>query len=226
MINSKYITKIRKMNGWSQEEMAGVLGVSRPTYIQIEKGTGDITVQQLDKLADKLGCEVEDILTENLTNEDKYKEVLMEILKSGADDRDGKITKTKLAKLIYLADFAWYYQNLEPMTGARYRRLQQGPVPNLYFSTIDSLFEQGLVNIEINRDAQMICLSEVGKNTKQKKLNQKEKDLIKKIAIKWKNKRTNEIVAFTHNQLPYKICNPGEVIPYELITQQDPEDVY
>lgn len=226
MINSKYITKIRKMNGWSQEEMAGFLGVSRPTYIAIEKGTGDITVQQLEKLANKIGCEPEDILTENLTNEEKYKEVLIEILKNGADDRDGKITKTKLAKLIYLADFAWYYQNLESMTGAKYRRLQQGPVPNLYFSTIDNLFEQGLINIEINRDAQMICLSEVGKKVNQENLNQDEKSLIKKIATKWKNKRTNEIVAFTHDQLPYKICNPGEVIPYELITQQDPDDVY
>jgi transcriptional regulator with XRE-family HTH domain len=226
MINSKYIAKIRKMNDWSQTEIAGVIGISRPTYIAIEKGTGDMTIEQLNKLANKLGCEPEDILTENLTDEEKYKQVLMEILKNGADDRDGKITKTKLAKLAYLADFTWYYQNLESMTGAKYRKLPQGPVPNLYFSAIDNLFDQGLINIEINRDAQMISLSEVGKKMNQEKLNQIEKKLIKKITTKWKNKRTNEIVAFTHDQLPYKICNPGEVIPYELITQQDPEDVY
>jgi DNA-binding XRE family transcriptional regulator len=206
--------------------MANFIGVSRPTYIALEKGDGSLTIDQLNKLADKIGCQPEDIFLKNLTNEEKYKEVLMEMLKYGSDNKDEKITKTKLAKLIYLADFTWYYQNLEPMTGAKYRKLPQGPVPNLYFSTIDQLFDEGLVNIEINKDAQMISLSEAGKNFKKEKINSSEEKLIKEIASKWKNKRTNEIVAFTHDQLPYKICNPGEVIPYELITQQDPEDVY
>ncbi|PJE66767.1 hypothetical protein COU93_02460, partial [Candidatus Shapirobacteria bacterium CG10_big_fil_rev_8_21_14_0_10_36_6] len=57
-------------------------------------------------------------------------------------------------------------------------------------------------------------------------LKKEESEFIKKIAKKWQKKRTNEIVAFTHEQLPYKICSPGEVIPYELITQQEPEYVY
>lgn len=226
MINNTFLINIRKKNNWTQEQMANYIDVSRPTYMALEKGNGSLTIDQLNKLADKIGCQPEDIFLENLTNEEKYKEVLMEMLKYGSDDKDEKITKTKLAKLIYLADFTWYYQNLEPMTGAKYRKLPQGPVPNLYFSTIDQLFDEGLVNIEINKDAQMISLSEAGKNFIKEKINSGEEKLIKEIALKWKNKRTNEIVAFTHDQLPYKICNPGEVIPYELITQQDPEDVY
>lgn len=226
MNKMNYLKSIRIKNNWTQAETANYIGVSRPTYISFEKGQGSPTIDQVNKLANKIGCEPEDILAESITDEEKYIDVLLEMLKNGADDKDKKITKTKLAKLIYLADFVWYYQNLEPMTGAKYRRLQQGPVPNLYFLTIDNLFEQGLINIEINRDAQMISLSDVGKKTSYEKLNSEEKDLIKKIATKWKNKRTNEIVAFTHEQLPYKICNPGEVIPYELITQQDPENVY
>ena len=53
-----------------------------------------------------------------------------------------------------------------------------------------------------------------------------EKVLIKKITNKWKGVRTREIVNFTHDQLPYKLCAPDEVIPYELITQEDPDHVY
>ncbi len=225
MINSKYITKIRKMNGWSQEEMAGLLGISRQTYMVIEKGAKDITVQQLSKLADKLGCGVEDILTENIINEEKYKEVLMEMIKNGADS-DGRIIKTKLAKLIYLADFSWYYKNLDSMTGARYRRLDQGPVPNYFFTAIDELIESGYLNLEMKRDCQLLSLTEAGKMRKNEKINDDEENLIEKIAKKWQGKRSKEIVKFTHEQLPYKICIPGEVIPYELITQQDPEYVY
>jgi hypothetical protein len=58
------------------------------------------------------------------------------------------------------------------------------------------------------------------------KLSKEENGLIGEIAKKWKNKKTSEIVDFTHNQLPYKICSPDEIIPYALITQEDPEHVY
>ncbi|OGG62664.1 hypothetical protein A3C19_02805 [Candidatus Kaiserbacteria bacterium RIFCSPHIGHO2_02_FULL_54_22] len=57
-------------------------------------------------------------------------------------------------------------------------------------------------------------------------LDAEEKVLIKKISEKWKGKRTQEIMNFTHEQLPYKLCAPDEVIPYELITQEDPDHVY
>ena len=57
-------------------------------------------------------------------------------------------------------------------------------------------------------------------------LNGDEKNLINKIAEKWKNKRTQEIVEFTHKQLPYMVSNENEIIPYEVITQEDPGYVY
>ncbi len=42
--------------------------------------------------------------------------------------KDGKITKTKLAKLVYLVDFAKFYKFLVPMTGFEYKKLPFGPV--------------------------------------------------------------------------------------------------
>lgn len=225
MMNMTMLGTIRKNKKWSQSEMAKVLEVSRPTYIALEKGKGSLTIDKIDKLAQKLGCESSDILSENLEKEDKYKELLLEMLKDGTDD-DGKITKTKLAKLIYLADFAWYFEKLESMTGAKYRKMKQGPVPNLYFRAIDDLFNEGLINIEINKDAQLISLSTSAKKINNNKISKEEKDLIKKIAKKWKNKRSSEIVAFTHSQLPFQICDEGEIIPYELITQQEADYVY
>jgi len=72
----------------------------------------------------------------------------------------------------------------------------------------------------------MISLSRAGQMFKPSLLKSEEKKLIKNVSQKWQGKRTEEIVKFTHEQLPYKICSPGEVIPYELITQQDPEYVY
>ena len=225
MISSTFLVDTRKNYGWTQEEMANIIGISRPTYIALEKGEVSLTIDQLTRLSNKLGCQPEDILAERIIDENKYQGILLEAVLSGAG-RDGKIPKTKLAKLIYLADFGWYYKHLESITGAQYRKLPQGPVPNYYFSAIDDLFDKGLINIEIKDNAQLISLTDAGKQVKFKNLAKVELDFVRKVAKKWQGKRTNEIVAFTHQQLPYKVCTEGEVIPYELITQQDPENVY
>ena len=226
MIDAQYIAKLRKNQGWTQAQMAAALGISRATYIALEKmGSPNLTLNQVSNLANRLGVGTTDIISENILNEEKYTEVLLNMLKYGADD-DGQMTKTKLAKLIYLADFAWFYSQLEPMTGAQYRRLDQGPVPNHYFRAIDELFLDGKINILFKDNSQLISLSDTGQQFQSKILNTQEQQLIQKIAQKWKGKRTSEIVDFTHQQLPYQICNPGEVIPYELITQQDPDYVY
>ncbi|MFA7301183.1 MAG: helix-turn-helix domain-containing protein [Candidatus Shapirobacteria bacterium] len=220
-----FLGNIRTKNSWTQGEMASFIGVSRPTYISLEKGDVSITIEQLNKLADKIGCDPQDVLAQDIVNEEKYREVLIETIRHGAAT-DGKITKTKLAKLIYLNDFSWYYQHLESMTGAKYRRLAQGPVPNIYFAKVEELITEGVLNLEIKNGSQMISLSRAGLMQKSNLLTTEEKSLIKKVSLKWLGKRTEEIVKFTHEQLPYKICSPGEVIPYELITQQEPEYVY
>lgn len=46
---------------FSQEAIAAAIGVSRPKYIQMEEDPSTITRGQADKLADYLGCSVDDI---------------------------------------------------------------------------------------------------------------------------------------------------------------------
>ena len=140
--------------------------------------------------------------------------------------KDGKILKTKLAKMLYLADFAWFYDYLESMSGMQYRRIKYGPVPDMYFRAIDELEESGRISINHKNDMLLISESRASEKQHLKEISKQEMSLISKIAKKWKDKRTNEIVRFTHDQLPYKICSPDEIIPYELITQEDPKYVY
>ena len=58
------------------------------------------------------------------------------------------------------------------------------------------------------------------------RLSNEELNLIEKIGKAWCGKSTDDIVNFTHEQLPWQICRYGEVIPYGLITQETPEGVY
>jgi transcriptional regulator with XRE-family HTH domain len=59
------IRGIRSLKGLSQENMAEMLGLSLPTYADIERGKKDLTFRRLEKVAEKLGVTLNDILSFN-----------------------------------------------------------------------------------------------------------------------------------------------------------------
>lgn len=227
MINkyAQFIRTLRGEKGFSQAFMAEKLAISRPSYIGIERGSREITLEEAEKLKNLFGISIEEFANAILPKYEKYKQMIVAYLKSSVSP-DGKVPKTKLAKLLYLADFAWYYQNLNSMSGMQYLRRAYGPVPDPYFRALAELEEEGKIAVDHKGNALLVSLS--GSSSKQKLdlLDDKEIELIKKISAKWNNKRTRDIVDFTHEQLPYKLCAPDEVIPYDLIIQQDPDYVY
>lgn len=227
------LEKARLARGYTLDQVAKVVNLSRQTYALVESGKRDITLTQAETLAAMLRTSIDELrgapdgistFSDPQSSLEKYKQMILNALQSGADD-DGKITKTKLAKLVYLADFTWYYDNLMPMSGMSYRKLPQGPVPDVYFRALDELQESGAINREDKGRSILFELAESG-NAPANRLSSDEKSLIKKIGKAWQGKQTQEIVDFTHNQLPWQICREGEVIPYGLITQEEPELVY
>ena len=226
------IIKLRKSANLSQEDLAKQLGISRPTLIAIEKGERDITLTELKTISEIFDIPIEIILDEDLRIAQKvdlkkfsekafqrFHNLILECIKYGADD-DGKITKTKLAKLVYLCDFANYYHFLNPISGFEYRRLAQGPVAIEFFDIIDS---DESVNVEKKGKAMMVSLVEQPNSSV---FSKKELNLIRNICKKWKSAKTQEIVDFTHSQVPWKVCKERGVIPYSLINNEAPENVY
>jgi transcriptional regulator with XRE-family HTH domain len=212
--------------GLSQSYVAQKLSLSRQSYMGLERGARELSLLEAEKLHDLYGVSIEELVNASVPQYEKYKEMILAFLQSSVSDRDGKVPKTKLAKLLYLADFTWYYNKLESMSGMQYLRRTYGPVPDPYFRALDELEQDGKISIERKDDAFLVRLGKGVERQKLQFLETEEKKLIKEITEKWKGKRTQEIVNFTHEQLPYKLCAPDEVIPYELITQEDPENVY
>ena len=223
----KYIKKCREDKGYSQQQMAELLGIARTSYINIEQDKRELSLDEAQRLAGIFNITINDILGERSPNIEKYKDMIIAFLQMYVDNKkDGKVPKTKLAKLIYLADFAWYYENLESMSGMQYKKLQYGPVADTYFRVLDEMFESGEINIETKNDLILVSLGRATASKKIESLNNKELKLIKDINNKWGDKRTNEIVEFTHSQIPWKFGRDGETVHYELITQEDPGHVY
>jgi transcriptional regulator with XRE-family HTH domain len=223
MIN-QYFKSLRINKGLKQEELAEKLGVSRSSYIAFEQGKTELNFSQTVKLAEIFGVSLGEVERGFKADYEKYKEMILAYIRLGSSS-DGKILKTKLAKMLYLADFAWFYKHLESMSGMQYRRIKYGPVPDVYFRAIDELEESGKIKVDRKDDMLLISENRGSKIQSFEKLSKEELSLIEEVSKKWKNKKTSEIVDFTHSQLPYKICSPEEIIPYELITQEDPENV-
>lgn len=230
-IYGQFARKLRIERGFSQEQVATAIGVSRSTYTAIEAGKQPLDVEEAKKLASFFSIGVDALLSGAIPDIEKYKHMILTYLRMGLTAKnDGKVTKAKLAKLLYLADFAWFYEHMESMSGMQYRKIAYGPVPDTFFRALDELEESGKIVIERKntdgKDILLVSESDSNKNEKIRTLSSEQLALMKNIATKWRDKNTNEIVNFTHNQLPYFLCRDNELIPYELITQEDPEVVY
>lgn len=219
---------MRVMRELTQAEVAESMNIARASYIAIEQGKRDISFQEAEKLSQVLGITVEELANNATPDYQKYKEMLLSFLSIVGGD--GKIPKTKLAKLLYLADFAWFYENLESMSGMAYRKITYGPVPDQFFRAVDELEEEGIIDLDRKKyeggEMTLVSLSRAGKRIKREKISKNEMSLMKDIEKKWRKKRTKDIVAFTHGQLPYSLAFQNDIISYAVITQEDQEHVY
>jgi transcriptional regulator with XRE-family HTH domain len=224
-----FLKHLRETRGFSQAEIASHVHMSRPSYVAVEKGTKELTLKEAEALARIFGITLDQILTAQAPDYEKYKQMLRAFLREA--QKSGKtLKKTKLAKLLYLADFAWYYKHFESMSGMSYRKIDFGPVPDSYFSVVEEMEHNGELNITqvIREDYHMYEIRETRATYTKllERISKEEQKLISEIWTKWKDAKTPEIVGFTHRQLPYTLCRPNEIIPYELITQVEHDEVY
>ncbi|MFH1291728.1 MAG: type II toxin-antitoxin system antitoxin SocA domain-containing protein [bacterium] len=165
---SKYIVKLRRENNYSQEFLAEKIGISRPTYMQIEKGLRDLTITEARTLAGIFGLSLDGFLEMDSpsgynvqikakkkkppTKQDirisvpqerveKFKQALLYILqKVGARPNVGE---TVLYKLLYFIDFDYYEKYEEQLIGARYIKNIHGPTPVAFKKIFEQMEQEG-----------------------------------------------------------------------------------
>ena len=220
---SEQIIKARKNCRLTQEQVAKSIEISRPVYIAIESGKREVASGELMKLSALFNVPVAEFFDEPRNNE-KFKQMYFYILSLFKEG----IPKTKLAKLLYLADFRNFYEELEPMSGVRYVRRTYGPVADIFFEITDELSETGKIDISLvdNHHDTKTMLIKTSSRQSDDLLSEAEKEKIREICELWRDKTTTELVNYTHEQKPWKSCRENEYIPYPLIIQEDPNNVY
>ena len=199
---SELVRGIRIEKGFSQSELADKLGISRASYAAIEQGKRELTLSECEKISQALGITFSDIERGEIPNYEKYKQMILVYLRMNE-----YLTKTKLAKLLYFADFSWYYHHLKSMSGMEYRKIQYGPVADTYFRLIDEMSDAGEIAITLKEEGAMhISQTSTGAKHSIDQVSAEEDSLMKKINAKWKGTKTAEIVS-THISNS-RICLP------------------
>ncbi|MDP1843936.1 MAG: Panacea domain-containing protein [Sediminibacterium sp.] len=145
----------------------------------------------------------------------KFKNVLLYILERCAGKPN--FGETVLYKLLYFADFNYYELYEEQLTGATYRKLPYGPVPQKLDSIVLQMIDKGQlqrVKTEYHGYQQTRYLPLVKANLTQMKAS--EKEVIDKVIDQLSDWSAAAISNYSHKDMPWVASKEGEIINYEL----------
>jgi uncharacterized phage-associated protein len=146
---------------------------------------------------------------------EKFKDVLLYILEKCAGKPN--VGETLLYKLLYFSDFNYYELYEEHLSGAEYRKLPFGPVPQKLDAIINQMISaKTLQRIKTEYHAypqtRYIPLSKPDlRNFKAS-----EKEVIDKVIEQYSDWSASAISEYSHKDIPWLATKDGEIIDYEL----------
>lgn len=239
------ITELRKVKGLSQENLAKGVNISRPSLAQIELGNRTVDILEFQRLSMVLGFSLDDFVSKDFSvdqdleikgelkptkaderisvpslNVRKFKNVLLYILERCAGKPN--VGETVLYKLLYFSDFNYYELYEEHLTGAKYRKLPFGPVPQ----KLDTIILQMIGKGQLQRVKTIYhCYPQTRYLPLVKadltELKASEKDVIDKVVLQLSDWSASAVSDYSHKDMPWLASKEGEEINYELVFYRD-----
>jgi transcriptional regulator with XRE-family HTH domain len=239
------LCEIRKLKGYTQEETAKAIGVSRTVLTQMELGKRKIDALELMTLSSFLGFSLdtfmipepeykeENVLQETMTvyakreiqqerisvpefKKEKFKNVLLYVLERCAGKPN--VGETVLYKLLYFSDFNYYELYEEQLTGAEYRKLPHGPVPTNVSSILNEMVSKGelqRIKTEYHGFPQTRFLPLSKADLT--RLKASEKVVIDAVIDQMSDWNASTISQYSHGDKPWKATSLNDRIDYELV---------
>lgn len=244
-----YLRQLREKAEFSQDYVATKIGISRPTYVQIEKGERELTVSEATTLAELFDINLADFLrARDVSKPDviiepsskkakretdirisvpqknlkKFKEVLLYVLeKVGAKPNIGE---TAIYKLFYFIDFDYYEKFEEQLVGATYIKNRFGPTPVEFAKIVDDMKKKK----EIERVSSKYFQYEQKKYLPLRRpdlsvLSAREVAHIDDVLARLSDKSAKELSDYSHEDIPWKVHKQGEKMSYESVFYRDYE---
>lgn len=240
----KKVKELRQKRDFSQAYMAKELGISRQTYIQIEKGVKDLDVSEIKKCADIFGISPEVLMSggdvsvqisidKEVKKEkkdldirisvpqnkvDKFREVLLYILKKVGGQPN--VGMTVLYKLLYFIDFDFYEKYEDQLMGAVYIKNHHGPTPLLFDRIIKEMIKNNEVEMTKSKfyqypQVKYLINPEVEPNLSI--LNGLEKEHIDQELDRLSGMTAKELSEFSHKDVPWITAEENKPLDYESV---------
>jgi len=237
---------LRKQHGITQQKLADLLGLSRPTVSQIEIGERKLSADELIKLADIFNISVEYLLglkrepkiiikkTERKEkpkyqvrinvpqkNIKKFKEVLLYILnKVGSKPNIGE---TVLYKILYFIDFDFYEKYEEQLIGATYIKNNYGPTPVEFRKIVEKMIDDGeIIKVESTYFEYPQTKYLPVRKADLTKFKANEIELIDNILYRLSDMNASQISEYSHNDVPWLTTENQGIIEYESVFYRTP----
>lgn len=228
---STWIQNKRKQAGVSQTEVAKILGISRPTYVKLEKGDSKPTEEQKALLASifdvsnetfdkeskdntiKLDVKPKSVPLENI---ERFKQVFLYIVsKVGGRPNIGQ---TAIYKLLYFIDFDYYEKYQEYLVGAKYIKNHHGPTPVSFAKITRDLETKGeLVEVKSKYFGFDQTKYMATKEPSVSLLSAKELKHIDDELVRLASKTAKELSDLSHKDTPWKVAKDRQELNYRHV---------
>lgn len=245
-----FIEQLRKAGHYSQDDLARLIGVSRPIFAQIEKEEKDLTISQARKLAEAFGLSMGDFLERRIPREPqivikkkkkkeqkkepdmrisvpeeniaKFKEVFLYILsKVGAKPNIGEGV---LCKLLYFIDFDFYEKYEKQLMGAIYIKNHHGPTPAGFPQIVETMEKQGEIARVVKKHYQYQQKKYIPLRTPDlATITAEEKEHIDWVLARLSDKNAIEMEQYSHRDVPWISAEDQTAIDYETVFYRTPE---
>ncbi len=234
------ITLLRKRKGWSQEDLAKTIGLSRTSIVQLELGNRGVDVMEFQNLSMALGFALDEFMSKDFMqsevhddpvikekskpeerisvpklNVEKFKNVLLYILERCAGKPN--VGETVLYKLLYFSDFNYYELYEQHLTGANYKKLQYGPVPQKLTSILAGMMEEKEIEQMVTDYYGLVQTRYIPlKKADLQQMKASEKEVIDRVIDQMSDWNATAISDYSHKDMPWLATQDGQDIDYEL----------
>ena len=237
------ITELRKIKGFSQEDLASAIAISRPSLAQVELGNRNVDVFEMKKITEVLGCSMDDIISTSFSlleeptmeyvikkpanllridttkfNFEKFKHTFLYLLEKTA----GKINinEPSIFNLLYFIDFNYYEQYESHLSTLLYKKIGGQIIAENGDQIIKTLLvNECILRIKTKANTQnkkkqfRLIPLEKADLTKIKASEKEVIDHVFELMANWSASSLNE---YAFSDLPFLTTKEGKIIKYEL----------
>jgi addiction module HigA family antidote len=242
----KRIKDLREGLGMSQQKLAEMLDVSRPTISQIESGDRKICADEILRLSQVFNISADmlldmkkspEVVLQEATKETerkpslrinvpqknlkKFREILLYILnKVGSKPNIGE---TVVYKLLYFIDFDHYERYEDQLIGATYIKNNYGPTPVEFTKIVGRMVEdQEIVKVESRYFDYPQTKYLPLRNPDLSVLSANELKTIEDVLNKLSEMNATQISEYSHGDVPWLTTEDGAKIEYEAVFYRTP----